>query len=60
MTVEEPDIARAEQRCIMAALDHSKAASIRCGSDGWRIAVSDLVTYALRVRLGSHDDAQRS
>ena len=58
--VEEPDMARAAQRCIMAALDHSKAASTRCGSDDWRIGVSDLVTYALRVRLGRHDDAQRS
>ena len=46
--VEEPDMARAAQHCIMAALDHSKAASTRCGSDDWRI----LVIYALGVRLG--------
>ena len=33
LTVAEADMARAAQRCIMAALDHSKAASITLESD---------------------------
>ena len=33
LTVEEADMARAAQRCIMAALDHSKAATITLESD---------------------------
>ena len=33
LTVKEADMARAAQRCIMAALDHSKAATITLESD---------------------------
>ena len=33
LTVAEADMARAAQRCIMAALDHSKAATITLESD---------------------------
>ena len=48
LTVEEADMARAAQRCIMAALDHSKAATITLESDDGSQPVIQLPPQALR------------
>lgn len=49
LTVEEADMARAAQRCIMAALDHSKAATITLESDDGSQPVIQLPPQALRL-----------
>ena len=48
LTVEEADMARAAQRCIMAALDHSKAATITLESDDRSQPAIQLPPQALR------------
>ena len=48
LTVEEADMARAAQRCIMAALDHSKAATITLESDDGSQPAIQLPPQALR------------
>ena len=48
LTIKEADMARVAQRCIMAALDHSKAATITLESDdGFQPAIQ-LPPQALR------------
>ena len=49
LTVEEADMARVAQRCLMAALDHSKAASITLESDDGSQPVIQLPPKALRL-----------
>lgn len=49
LTVEEADMARAAQRCIMAALDHSKAATITLESDDGSQPMIRLPPQALRL-----------
>ena len=48
LTVEEADMARSAQRCIMAALDHSKAATITLESDDGSQPAIQLPPQALR------------
>lgn len=48
LTVEEADMARAAQHCIMAALDHSKAATITLESDDGSLSAIQLPPQALR------------
>ena len=58
-TIEAAKFLNASHLFIAQEIDAGRLKCRQVGVD-WRIAVSDLVTYALRVRLGSHDDAQRS
>ena len=48
LTVAEADMARVAQRCIMAALDHSKAATITLESDDGSQPAIQLPPQALR------------
>lgn len=48
LTAEEAEMARAAQRCIMGALDHSRAASITLESDDGTLPVVQLPPQALR------------
>ena len=58
-TIEAAKFLNASHLFIAQEID---AGRLRCRQVGvdWRIAVSDLVAYALQVRLGSPDDAQRT
>ncbi|MGK2898025.1 MAG: hypothetical protein ACSLE9_04980 [Burkholderiaceae bacterium] len=58
-TIEAAKFLNASHLFIAQEIDAGRLKCRQVGVD-WRIAVSDLVTYALRVRLGRHDDAQRS
>ena len=58
-TIEAAKFLNASHLFIAQEIDAGRLKCRQVGVD-WRIAVSDLVTYALRVRLGSNDDAQRS
>jgi integrase len=58
-TIEAARFLNASHLFIAQEIDAGRLKCRQVGVD-WRIAVSDLVTYALRVRLGSHDDAPRS
>lgn len=58
-TIEAAKFLNASHLFIAQEIDAGRLKCRQVGVD-WRIAVSDLVTYALQVRLGSHDDAQRS
>jgi len=58
-TIEAAKFLNASHLFIAQEIDAGRLKCRQVGVD-WRIAVSDLVTYALRVRLGSHGDAQRS
>jgi len=49
LTPEEAEMARTAQRCIMEALDHSKAASIRVQSDDGSGPTIELPPQALRL-----------
>lgn len=48
LSVAEADMARAAQRCLMAALDHSKAASITVESDDKSLPAIALPPQALK------------
>ena len=48
LPVEEADMARAAHRCLMAALDHSKAATITLESDDGSQPAIQLPPQALR------------
>jgi excisionase family DNA binding protein len=48
LSIEEAEMARVAQRCIMAALDHSKAATITLESDDGSQPVVQLPPQALR------------
>jgi hypothetical protein len=58
-TIEAAKFLNASHLFIAQEIDAGRLKCRQVGVD-WRIAVSDLVTYALRVRLGSHDESQRS
>jgi excisionase family DNA binding protein len=49
MSAEEAEMARAAQRCIMAALDHSRAASIMLTDDAGNQPVIQVPPQALKV-----------
>jgi excisionase family DNA binding protein len=49
LTLEEAEMARVAQRCIMAALDHSKAATITLESDDGSQPIVQLPPQALRL-----------
>ena len=57
-TIEAAKFLNASHLFIAQEIDAGRLKCRQVGVD-WRIAVSDLVTYALRVRLGSNDDSQR-
>lgn len=58
-TIEAAKFLNASHLFVAQEIDAGRLKCRQVGVD-LRIAVSDLVTYALRVRLGSHDDAQRT
>ena len=51
LTAQEVEMARVAQRCIMAALDHSRAASITLESDDGSQPAIQLPPQALRLAL---------
>lgn len=59
LTIEAAKFLNASHLFIAQEIDAGRLKCRQVGVDR-RIAVSDLVAYALRVRLGSQDDAQRT
>ena len=58
-TIEAAKFLNASHLFIAQEIDAGRLKCRQVGVD-WRIAVSDLVAYALQVRLGSPDDPQRT
>jgi hypothetical protein len=58
-TIEAAKFLNASHLFIAQEIDAGRLQCRQVGVD-WRIAVSDIVAYALRVRLGSPDDSHHS